>query len=166
MRNLNDLFEEQIQDLHSSETQILDALPDMIEASRDEELRSALQEHLEVTKRQRDRLEKIASDLDFKAKGDTCKAMKGIIKEGEDLVKKEADEDDVRDAGIVAAAQRVEHYEISGYGTARTFARMLGHDGVASTLQEILDEESEADEKLTRIAEGHVNRAAMTAGAA
>ena len=162
MEDLKELFEEQIQDLYSGETQIIEALPTMIEAARDDELRSALEEHLEQTREQKKRLEKIAKQLDFDADGENCKGMEGIIGEGEDLVEKEADEDDVRDAAIIAAAQRVEHYEMAGYGTARTYARMLGHEDVASTLQKTLDEEQDTDEKLTRIAEGHVNRAAMS----
>ena len=161
MDDLRELLEEQIQDLYSGESQIIDALPTMIEAARDDELKTALKEHLEETKTQKKRLEKIADELDMDADGETCEGMKGIIKEGEELVEKEAEEDDVRDAAIVAAAQRVEHYEMAGYGTARTYARMLGHDEVASTLQQTLDEEQAADKKLTRIAEGHVNRAAI-----
>jgi ferritin-like metal-binding protein YciE len=161
MQNLQHLFEEQIQDLYSGESQILEALPDMIDAAKDNDLRSALEEHLEVTKEQKRRLERIASELGFEPNGESCKGMEGILDEGEELVEREAEEEDTRDAAIVAAAQRVEHYEMAAYGTARTYARMLGHDKVARTLQETLDEEREADEKLSRIAESHVNRAAM-----
>lgn len=161
MDNLRELFQEQIQDLYSGENQIIDALPRMIEKARDAELRTALEDHLKETKTQKQRLEQIARAQDFDPDGDKCVGMEGIIKEGEKLVKKELDEDDVRDAGIIAAAQRVEHYEMAGYGTARTYARMLGLTDAANTLQQTLDEEGNADEKLTRIAEGHVNRAAM-----
>jgi ferritin-like metal-binding protein YciE len=161
MENLQELFEEQIQDLYSGESQIIDALPDMIEAAKDRELRSALEQHLEETKEQKKRLEQIARDFDFEPDGQTCKGMEGILEEGEELVENEAEEDDTRDAAIVAAAQRVEHYEMAGYGTARTYARMLGHEEVAKVLQATLDEEHEANDKLTRIAESHVNRAAM-----
>lgn len=163
IENLRDLFEEQIQDLYSGENQIIDALPTMIDAASDAELKQALKSHLEETRQQKKRLESIAESLGFDPDGDTCKGMEGILEEGEDLVEDETEDDDVRDAAIIAAAQRVEHYEISGYGTARTFARILGEDDAASTLQTSLKEESSADEKLTRIAEGHVNRAAMTA---
>ena len=161
MENLQDLFEDQIQDLYSGESQIIEALPDMIEAAKDRELRSALEQHLAETKEQKKRLEKIARDLEFDPDGHTCKGMEGILEEGEELVENEAKEDDTRDAAIVAAAQRVEHYEMAGYGTARTYARMLGHEDAAQTLQKTLDEEHEANDKLTRIAESHVNRAAM-----
>ena len=162
MEDLRELLNEQIQDLYSGENQIIEALPTMIEAARDDELKSALKEHLEETKTQKKRLEKIAEELGTDPDGEKCKGMEGIIEEGEELVEKEAEEDDVRDAAIIAAAQRVEHYEMAGYGTARTYARMLGHTDIASMLQETLDEEQNADEKLTRIAEGHVNRSAMS----
>ena len=162
MDDLSALLEEQIQDLYSGENQIIEALPTMIEAARDDELKTALKEHLEETKTQKKRLEKIGEELGIDPDGEKCKGMEGIIEEGEELVEKEAEEDDVRDAAIIAAAQRVEHYEMAGYGTARTYARMLGHEDVASTLQQTLDEEGDADEKLTRIAEGHVNRSAMS----
>ena len=164
VQNLRDLFEEQIKDLYSGETQILDALPDMIDAASDSDLRSALEEHLEETRKQKERLEQIAKDLDFKPTGHTCKGMKGIIAEGTELVEDDAKDDDVRDAAIIAAAQRVEHYEMAGYGTARTLARMLGEDGAAGILEKTLKEEKNADATLTKVAEGHVNRQAMAAG--
>jgi len=165
MKTLRDLLELQIQDLHSGETQIIDALPGMIEAARDDELVTALKDHLKQTKEQKKTLEKLADDLDCSAKGDTCKGMKGILTEGREVVEDESEEDDVQDAAIITACQRVEHYEMAGYGSARTYARMLGENEVANALQEILDQEQDADEKLTRIAEGHVNRRAMAAKA-
>ena len=161
VNTLRDLFEEHIQDLYSAEEQILDTLPDMIEAASDTSLRTALENHLEQTRRQRTRLEQIAGNLDFKPKGDTCKGMKGIIAEGDKLVKRDTTDADVRDAAIIAAAQRVEHYEIAGYGTARTYAQMLGENEAVGLLEQTLNEEKEADVRLTGIAEGHVNRRAM-----
>ena len=161
MKTLRDLLEHQIQDLHSGETQIIEALPKMIDAARDEELVQALEDHLKQTKTHRDRLEKLADTLGCSAKGHTCKGMKGILEEGEEVVGEESKDDDVQDAAIITACQRVEHYEMAGYGSARTYARMLDETEVANALQEILDQEQDADEKLTRIAEGHVNRRAM-----
>jgi ferritin-like metal-binding protein YciE len=159
--NLEELFQEQIQDLYSGEAQILDALPDLIEAAHDTPLRRALQAHLEETRLQKTRLENIAREMAFDADGATCKGMKGILSEGEHLVKKDTEENGVRDAAIIAAAQRVEHYEMAGYGTARTLARMLGQDGVARTLEQTLGEEKAADLTLTEIAEDHVNQRAL-----
>lgn len=160
MKDLRGLFEEQIQDLYSGETQIIQTLPDMIDAAHDDDLRSALEEHLKETEEQKDRLERLANNEGFKPKGAKCKGMEGILEEGDELVSEEAEDDSVRDAAIIAAAQRVEHYEMAGYGTARTYARMLGLDDAATTLQKTLNEEQDADEKLTRIAESHVNTAA------
>jgi ferritin-like metal-binding protein YciE len=158
---LRDLFEEHMQDLYSAEEQILDALPDMIAAATDPELKSGLQKHLEETRRQAQRIEEIGRALDFDPNGAKCDGMKGIIKEGHKLVAKEVEDDDVRDAAIVAACQRVEHYEIAVYGTARTYARMLGEGEAVSLLEQSLDEEKNADKTLTVVAESHVNRRAM-----
>ena len=163
--NLNDLLVHEIRDLYSVESQILDALPEMIETASDRSLRAALQEHLEETRGQRQRLEEVARTLDVDPDGDKCKGMAGIIKEGEETVKKVAKDDEARDAAIIASAQRVEHYEMAGYGTARTYARMLGKNDVARRLEETLNEEKAADKKLTSIAEDHVNRQAITASA-
>lgn len=160
MKNLTGLLEHQIKDLYSGESQIIGALPDMIEAASDGELRQALEDHLEETRSQRDRLESIAKELGIDPGGETCKGMAGIIEEGQGLVEDEAEEDDVRDAAIITSAQRVEHYEMAGYGSARTYARRLGKEDIADRLQEILDEEQKADERLARIAEGGVNRKA------
>jgi ferritin-like metal-binding protein YciE len=162
MRTLRELFHHQIQDLHSGETQIIEALPDLIEDARDQELKDALSHHLEETREQQRTLETIAEQLEIDAEGETCKGMRGILAEGDELVEDEA-EDDVVDAAIVTACQRVEHYEIAAYGSARTYARMLGQDDIAATLEEILDQEKHADATLTRIAEDHVNRAAAAA---
>lgn len=156
LETLNDLFHHEIKDLYSAETQIIDALPKMIDATSDEKLRTALEEHLEVTKKQKQRLEGICDDENCDPSGHECKGMKGLIEEGEELLEEDASPD-VLDAGIIAAAQRIEHYEIAGYGSARTYARKLGKDDAAKKLQATLDEESEADERLTKVAESRVN---------
>lgn len=161
MKDLRALFEGQIQDLYSGETQIIETLPDMIDAAHDDDLRSALEDHLKETFEQKDRLERLSKDQGFKPGGHKCKGMEGILEEGDELVGEKAEDDDVRDAAIIAAVQKVEHYEMAGYGTARSYARVLGLDDVATTLQKTLDEEQDADERLTRIAESHVNRSAL-----
>lgn len=163
IEQLNGLFQEQIRDLHSGETQILSHLPDMIAAAGDADLRGALEKHLDETRTHRDRLEKIAAELDFAVDGHTCEGIQGILAEGSRLVGEESRTDEVRDAAIIAAAQRIEHYEIAGYGTARTLARTLGLDGAVPLLQDTLDEEAAADAKLTEVAESHVNRDALSA---
>ncbi len=151
IENLNELFIEQLRDLYDGEDQIINTLPKLIEKANSPELKSALQEHLEITRRQKDRLEQIFDSLGEKASGETCKGMKGILKEGDDLVS-DADDSAVRDASIIAAAQRVEHYEIAGYGTVRTYAQQLGRQNFAATLEQILQEEKDADLKLSEIA--------------
>lgn len=156
LNNLDDLFLHELKDLYSAEQQILKALPKMAAAAEHQELRRALEEHERVTRDQVERLDMIADDLGFNLKGHKCKGIEGIIEEGEDLMKAEADAD-VLDAGLIGAAQRVEHYEIAGYGTARTYARRLGHSRAAELLQQTLDEEGTTDQQLTRIAESMVN---------
>ena len=158
--NLSDLLKHEVKDLYSAETQILDALPKMIEKSTDQALTSALKEHFEETRGQKERLEKIGKMLGVDPTGHKCKGMAGIIKEGEDTVEEHTSDEDVRNAAIVGASQRVEHYEMAGYGTARTYARMLGNDDVAELLEQTLDQEKSADSKLSRIAEDHVNKQA------
>lgn len=150
--SLQELYVEQLRDLYDAEQQIIKALPQMIKAATSDELKQALTEHLNVTKEQANRLETIFNNLGEKAKGEKCKGMQGVIAEGNDTVE-EIDNDDLRDAAIIASAQRVEHYEIAGYGTARTFATLLEEDEASDLLQQTLDEEKEADEKLTEIAE-------------
>jgi ferritin-like metal-binding protein YciE len=157
--SLRDLMVEELRDLYSAETQLLDALPKMAEAASSNQLKSAFSHHLEETRQHVSRLERIFQQIGEKSSGETCEAMKGLIKEGEILVKAEG-EPDVRDAGLIGAAQRVEHYEIAGYGTARSLARRLGESQIAETLQQTLNEEAEADKKLTSIAESQVNIAA------
>jgi ferritin-like metal-binding protein YciE len=150
--SLQELYVEQLKDLYDAENQIIKALPKMIDAATSEDLKEALNEHLQVTKTQATRLEEIFENSGEKAKAEKCKGMQGVIQEGNDLVK-EIEDDDVRDAAIIASAQRVEHYEMAGYGTARTYATLLGHDDASQLLQQTLDEEKEADQKLNELAE-------------
>ena len=152
VENLQQLFVEQLRDLYDGEQQITEALPKLIEKASNPQLKSALQEHLDITNQQIERLEEIFDQLDEDADGETCKGMKGVIKEGDDLVGK-ADDAAVRDASIITSAQRVEHYEMAGYGTVKTYARQLGKPELASILEEILNEEKEADQTLTQLAE-------------
>jgi ferritin-like metal-binding protein YciE len=159
---LRDLYLNELRDLYSAETQLLKALPKMAEAASSSQLKEAFTAHLEETKGHVSRLEQIFDALGEKPSGETCKAMEGLIAEGGNYVKAGGDRD-VRDAGLIGAAQRVEHYEISGYGTTRTLALRLGESQAADKLQATLDEEAAADRKLTAIAEGEVNVEAATA---
>jgi ferritin-like metal-binding protein YciE len=153
LESLQQLFIEELQDLYSAEEQILKALPKMVEKSASMQLRNGFNEHLQQTRAQVARLDRIFDQLhDVKRDGKKCKGMEGIIKDGEEIVKANA-EPEVRDAGMIAAAQRVEHYEVAGYGTARTYAQLLGQNEWASLLQQTLDEEKETDRKLTQLAE-------------
>jgi ferritin-like metal-binding protein YciE len=158
--NLHDLYVDQLRDLHSAEKQILKALPKMIGKTTHPELKRALQEHEKVTEKQVQRLDTIFSELGEKPTGHKCKGMEGLIEEGEDALKDFTD-GDVLDAAIIASAQRVEHYEMAGYGTVRSMANMLGFARQADLLQETLNEEGEADEKLSTLAERVVNIDAM-----
>ena len=151
LENLEQLFLQELRDLYDAEDQITEALPKMIEAAHYPELKNALQEHLEVTRQQIQRLDQVFNILGEDASGQTCKGMKGVIKEGDEIVSQGGDGATV-DAGIISAPQRVEHYEMAGYGTVRTYAELLGQPQIASLLQQTLDEEKEADEKLTEIA--------------
>ncbi len=162
MESLRDLYLDQLRDLYSAESQIIKALPKMVDKASNDELKNALKQHLEVTKEQRNRLERIFQALGERPSGTECKGMKGLLEEGEEMLEKKGDAN-VLDAGIIAAAQRVEHYEIAGYGTARTYAQRLGEEDAADLLDEILQEEADADEELTEIAESTVNRQAQAA---
>lgn len=159
MKNLQDLFEHQLKDLYSAESQLIKAMPKMQKKASDEKLKQALEKHLEETKEQKNRLKEVCSELGIKPTGEECKAMKGLIEEAESFLKEKAD-DDVRDAGIIAEAQRIEHYEISGYGTAVRYAKELGHKDIAKKLQQTLDEEYKTDTDLTKMAESRLNREA------
>jgi ferritin-like metal-binding protein YciE len=153
---LGDLYLNELRDLYSAETQLLEALPKMAEAATSSQLKEAFTTHLEETQGHVSRLEEIFEALGEEPGGETCKAMEGLISEGEDYVKASGHRD-VRDAGLIGAAQRVEHYEMAGYGTTRTLATRLGESEAADSLQATLDEEEEADRKLTAIAESEVN---------
>ncbi len=159
MKNLQDLLEHQLKDLYSAESQLVKALPKMQKKASDEKLKQAIEKHLEETKEHKNRLKEVCNELGIKPTGEECKAMKGLIEEAESFLKEKADED-VRDAGIIAEAQRVEHYEISGYGTAVRYAQELGHKNVAKKLQQTLDEEYKTDQNLTKLAESRLNREA------
>lgn len=159
MKNLEDLFEHQLKDLYSAESQLIKALPKMQKKATDEKLKKAIEKHLEETKEHKERLKEVCKELGFKPTGEECKAMKGLIEEAESFLKEDA-EDEVRDAGIIAEAQRVEHYEISGYGTAVRYAKELGHDKIAKELAKTLDQEYKADEDLNKMAESRLNRKA------
>jgi len=159
MKNLDELFEHQLQDLYSAEDQLTKALPKMAKKAKDAKLKKAFEYHLEETKEHKTRIEEICKELDIKPKGETCKAMEGLIAEAESFMK-EAKDDDVLNAGMIAEAQRVEHYEISGYGTAVRYAKELGHKDVAKKLQKTLDEEYDADKKLNDLAEKRLNKKA------
>jgi ferritin-like metal-binding protein YciE len=154
--NFEDLFKEQIEDLYDAEHRLTDALPKMAEAASSTQLKQAFQDHLTETQGHVSRLEQIFGELNIEPKRSTCQAMKGLVAEGEEMIKAKGDPD-IKDAALIAAAQRVEHYEISGYGTARSFAQRLGLTQAVSLLQQTLQEEKAADEKLNDIAESSVN---------
>jgi ferritin-like metal-binding protein YciE len=160
LQTLEDLFLHELKDLYSAENQLVKALPEMAQAATNPELKAGFEEHLEQTKGHVERLTKIGEQLGKKLTGHTCKAMEGLVEEGAELIDEDAEES-VRDAGLIGAAQRVEHYEIAGYGTARTHADMLGFKKAARLLQQTLDEEERADKKLTQIAESVVNVEAL-----
>ncbi|MCI0394562.1 MAG: ferritin-like domain-containing protein [Chloroflexi bacterium] len=153
LETLHDLFVEQLQDLHSAENQLVEALPKMARAASNDELKRAFEDHLRQTRTHVQRLEQIFDDLGLSHNGKKCKGMEGLLKEGNEMIEHEA-APEVKDAGLIAAAQRVEHYEISAYGTVRTYADQLRYDETADTLQTTLDEEGETDKKLTKIATG------------
>jgi ferritin-like metal-binding protein YciE len=151
INNLQELFVEQLRDLYDGENQIIETLPKLIDKANSPELKRALQEHLDITHQQKSRLEQIFNSLGQKASGETCKGMRGIISEGDSLIS-DAEDPAVLDASIIAAAQRVEHYEMAGYGTVRTYAQQLGKQSFATVLEQILQEEKDADLKLSDIA--------------
>ncbi len=161
--NLRDLLEHEVQDLYSAENQIIEALPKMAERASDNQLKKAFQLHLEQTKEQKKRLEQVAKQMGFKADGgQKCKGMEGLIKEGESVMKEIKDKE-VLDAALIGAAQRVEHYEIAGYGTARYYAKMLGEKEAEKLLSQTLEEEKDTDEKLNDLAIERVNQKAQKA---
>ena len=157
---LKTLYINELQDLYNAEQQLVKALPKMAKAAASDELQEAFEKHLEQTKSHVERLEEVFQDIGEKPKGKTCKAMKGLIDEGSEILKEDGEES-VIDAGIIVAAQKVEHYEIASYGSVRTFAQLLGKDRSADLLQTTLDEESEANELLNKLAEDIVNPEAL-----
>ncbi|HWQ14016.1 MAG TPA: ferritin-like domain-containing protein [Roseiflexaceae bacterium] len=156
LANLRDLFAQELMDLYDAEQQILKGLSKLSKAATAPELKMAFEEHHTQTENHVKRLEQVFQQIGHPAKSKTCKAMQGLMAEGEELMKEQADPA-VRDAGLIAAAQRVEHYEIAVYGTARTYANMLGQHQAAQLLQQTLDEEGMTDKKLTQLAERVVN---------
>jgi ferritin-like metal-binding protein YciE len=153
LQTLNDLFVEQLQDLYSAERQLVDALPKMASAASHEELRDAFEQHLAETREHVTRLERIFQELGKEPGGETCKGMQGLIEEGEEVLEMKGDPS-VIDAALIAAAQRVEHYEIAGYGTVKALADHLDLGDVKGVLDDTLDEEAKADKLLTTIATG------------
>ena len=162
IETLRDFYIAELKDLYSAESQLLKALPKMIKATTSPELRQAFENHLVETGTHVEKLEEIFTALDTSPKGKHCKAMEGLIAEADELLKEEMP-DAVKDAALIAAAQRVEHYEIAGYGCVRTYARILGEDDAATLLDEIIQEEGASDALLTEIAEGTVNEEATVA---
>jgi ferritin-like metal-binding protein YciE len=162
LNSLHDLYVTELKDLYDAENRIIKALPKMAEAASSPELKNAFEEHLQQTRNQAMRLEQIFQKLDESPKGQKCKGLEGIIDEGEDLMDEDAPPA-VCDAALIAAAQRVEHYEIAAYGTVRTFARRLGYQDQELLLNETLQEEGETDKKLTRLAESYINEEAKSA---
>ena len=159
---LDELLEEELKDIYSAETQLIEALPQLAQAADSNDLRAALEKHLEQTRVHAQRIEDICNDLKTSAQGKTCMGMEGLIKEGEEVLQSDF-ESEPKQAALIGAAQRVEHYEIAAYGTARAHARQLGYLKAVDLLSKTLEEEKEADKKLTNVAENRVNvKAAMS----
>jgi len=156
MESLRDLYIDQLKDLYSAENQLIKALPKMAKAASDDQLRTAFETHLEETRGHAERLQQIFEKLGARPTGKKCKAMEGLVAEGKEMMEEDA-EPEVMDAGLIAAAQRIEHYEIAGYGTVRTYAELLGDKEAARLLQQTLDEEGKTDKMLTQIAEDTIN---------
>jgi len=156
LETLKDLYIHELKDLHSAEKQLTKALPKMAKAASNEKLAKGFKEHLEQTEEHVNRLERILENHEQSTRGPKCKGMEGLIEEGSEMIEEDA-EDEVRDAGLTAAAQRVEHYEIAGYGCVRTYAELLGDTKGAELLQRTLDEESATDKKLTELAKTLIN---------
>ena len=159
LKSLQDLFKHELADLYSAEKQIIEALPEMIQVTSNPKLKQGFEKHLKETEEQKNRLEKIAEITGIELEDVTCKGMKGVIDEGKEIMKMDA-EPEVLDAGLIAAAQRVEHYEIAGYGSAAAHAKILKLDEAAKLLVQTMDEEKATDEKLSKLAESKVNKEA------
>ena len=164
LNTLEDLLHHELKDLFSAENQLVKALPKMAKAATNAELKAGFEEHLEQTKGHVERLNEIGEKLGQKLTGHKCKAMEGLVEEGAELISEDA-EDHVRDAGLIGAAQRVEHYEMAGYGTLIALATKLGHEDFVELLEQTLEEEKATDEKLTELAESAVVPEAESAGA-
>jgi ferritin-like metal-binding protein YciE len=164
VKTINELLLDELKDLYSAEKQITKALPKMAKAASSQELKSAFESHLEETQGHVERLDKIFENLGKSPRGKTCHGMQGLLEEGSEMIS-ESEKGPVRDAGLISAAQRVEHYEMAGYGSVREFASILGQNEIASLLEETLGEEKAADEKLTGIAK-KVNPQAVKSKAA
>jgi ferritin-like metal-binding protein YciE len=160
MASLRDLFENELRDIYYAEKALVNALPKMAKGATSEKLKAGIESHLEETEGHVERLEQVFKMLDMAARGKKCEAMDGLIEEGAELLKEDA-ESDVLDAGIIAAAQKVEHYEIATYGTLCTWAKQLEFDDAAELLGATLDEEKQTDEKLSQLAESEINQAAQ-----
>jgi len=159
LETLTDLYIHELKDLHSAEKQLIKALPKMAKAATNPKLKAGFEKHLEETKEHAVRLEKLLGSHNQTTRGPRCKGMEGLLKEGTEMIEEEAD-DEVRDAGLISAAQRVEHYEIAGYGCARTYAELLGDKAGLKVLQTTLDEEGATDKILTELALSEINIAA------
>jgi ferritin-like metal-binding protein YciE len=158
--SLRKLYVEDLKDLYSAEKQILQALPRMVKKANNEQLKKALEEHRQVTEKQVERLDRIFERLGKSSRGKKCKGMEGLLEEGKELLQEDV-EPEVLDAGIISAAQKVEHYEMAGYGTVRTYAELLGENEHVKLLQQTLNEEGDADKKLTQLAESSINVEAL-----
>ncbi len=156
LETLKDLYIHELKDLYSAEKQIIKALPKMAKAATNEQLVAGFKEHLEQTKVQAQRLETILQSHGQSTRGPKCQGMEGVLKEGDEMIEEEA-EDEVKDAGLIAAAQRVEHYEMAGYGCAKTYAQVLGDKEGAKLLETTYSEESDTDKKLTKLAVAVIN---------
>ena len=148
---LEDLYVDELRDLYSAENQLVKALPKMAKAANSEDLKAGFEDHLKQTEGHVERLEKIFDELDKSPKGKKCKAMEGLVEEGSEVIEEDMTPE-VKDAALIAAGQRVEHYEMAGYGTVRTYAELLGYSDAAKLLQSTLDEEGDTNKKLTKLA--------------
>jgi ferritin-like metal-binding protein YciE len=159
--SLEKLLVDNLKDLYDAEYQIIKALPKMSQAAKSKDLKTSLNQHLDQTRQQAERLEQVFQALNQKPTRKKCVGMEGLIREGEQHMEELSDDQDALEAGLIASAQKVEHYEIAGYGTAKTYAELLGNREAARLLDQTLSEEYATDEKLTKLAEGHINLEAM-----
>jgi ferritin-like metal-binding protein YciE len=161
MESLQDLMLEELKDIYNAEAQLLKAMPRMLKKAKNQQLKAAFETHMKETEGQVERLEQVFEALGEKAKGKKCHAMEGLLEEAKEMMGEDM-EDDVMDAALIAAAQKVEHYEIASYGTVRTWAQLLGNKDVARLLQQTLDEEGKTDKLLSKLAESSINVEAAT----